>query len=818
MNSMSRRETRRSVGPILGLVLVTRGLRLLGRDGDLLGLHRRSTRDDRDVDLVVGIRLAVDEDRRAGLDGPAEHEVRERVLDKPLDRTTQRPGAHRRVVALVDEELLGVVRELDLGLVLAHLDLEAVHEQIDDGEDLLPRQLVEDDDLIDPVEQLGPEDLLQLAHDSVLHLLVRETGVIADREAERLVLRDRPGADVRGHDHDRVPEVDLAPLGIGQLPVLEDLEEDVEHVRVGLLDLVEQDDRVRLAAHGLGQLAALVVADVARGRADEPGHGVLLHVLRHVDLDHRVLVAEQELRERPLLVAQGGGLLELLGLDRRFLLAADLVDLLLELPVARRRAHRLDAHARRGLVDEVDRLVGQVPVLDVAVGEQRRRAERLVRDRAAVVRLVAVAEAAQDLDGVVHRRLVDADLLEAALERGVALEVLAVLVERRRADRLELAAGQGRLEDRGRVDRALGGACADEVVELVDEQDDVAALGDLLHHLLQALLELTAVLGPGHEGREVERVDLLALQELGDLVPGDAGGEALDDGRLADARLTDQDGVVLRAARQDLHHALDLGLAPDDGVELALGGQLGQVAAELVEELGALRLLAGGAPSLLAAAGAGEHADDLVADLLGVGIEVEQDARRDTLVFADQPEQDVLGADVVVTEGERLAQRELQHLLRARRERDLAGGDLVALTDDAGDLGADLFDRDVERLEDAGGETLLLPEQAEEDVLGADVVVLQRTRFVLRENDYLASPFGEPLKQPSIPPSATILPCGRMARPVLEGPPMLAQSSEPTSNAGNAAKSLYEDVTASTHKAFRRPWAIGLARTLAPQP
>src|SRR5204862_435616 len=53
-----------------------------------------------------------------------------------------------------------------------------------------------------------------------------------------------------------------------------------------------------LAAHGLGQLAAIVVADVTRRRADEPGHGVLLHVLRHVDLDHRVLVAEEELGER----------------------------------------------------------------------------------------------------------------------------------------------------------------------------------------------------------------------------------------------------------------------------------------------------------------------------------------------------------------------------------------------------------------------------------------------------------------------------------------------------------------------------------------
>ena len=210
------------------------------------------------------------------------------------------------------------------------------------------------------------------------------------------------------------------------------------------------------------------------------------------------------LRELALLVAQRRGLLELLVLDRVFLVLADLLDLLLELAVARRRGHRLDAHARRGLVDQVDRLVGQLAVLDVAVGERRGGLERLVGDLAPMMRLVAVAQAAQDLHGVVGRRLLDADLLEAPLERGVALEVLAVLVERRRADRLQLAACERRLQDRRGVDRAFGGARADEIVQLVDEQDDVAALGDLLHHLLQALLELTAVLRAGDERREVE--------------------------------------------------------------------------------------------------------------------------------------------------------------------------------------------------------------------------------------------------------------------------------------------------------------------------
>ena len=66
---------------------------------------------------------------------------------------------------------------------------------------------------------------------------------------------------------------------------------------MGLLDLVEQDHAVGPAPYGLGELAALVVADVARGRADEPRDGVLLHVLAHVDAHHRPLVVEQVLGE-----------------------------------------------------------------------------------------------------------------------------------------------------------------------------------------------------------------------------------------------------------------------------------------------------------------------------------------------------------------------------------------------------------------------------------------------------------------------------------------------------------------------------------------
>ena len=70
----------------------------------------------------------------------------------------------------------------------------------------------------------------------------------------------------------------------------------------------------------------------------------------------------------------------------------------------------------------------------------------------------------------------------------------------------------------------------------------------------------------------------LAGEDLGHIVGGDLLRQAFDDGGLADAGLADQHRVVLGAAGEDLDQAQDLVIAPDDRVELAFAGQLGQVA------------------------------------------------------------------------------------------------------------------------------------------------------------------------------------------------------------------------------------------------
>ena len=98
-------------------------------------------------------------------------------------------------------------------------------------------------------------------------------------------------------------------------------------------------------------------------------------------------------------------------------------------------------------------------------------------------------------------------------------------------------------------------------------------VGDLLHYLLEALLEFAAVLGACDQGPEVQRVDLFAREDLRHPVGGYLLRQTLDDSSLADTGLPDNYRVVLCPADQDLHNPLYL-LAPADyRVELVLFGK-----------------------------------------------------------------------------------------------------------------------------------------------------------------------------------------------------------------------------------------------------
>ena len=171
----------------------------------------------------------------------------------------------------------------------------AVELQAYDLVDLATAQRGEDDGLVDTVEELRAYRTLEHVEDEVTRL-VDGFLLLALLEVTE-ALADEVRAHIAGHDDDGVLEVHQATLIVGQSTIIEDLQQDVEDIGVRLLDLVEEDDGVRLAAYGLGQLTAFVIAYIARRCTDEAGGGELLLVLAHVNTRQHRLVIEEYLRQ-----------------------------------------------------------------------------------------------------------------------------------------------------------------------------------------------------------------------------------------------------------------------------------------------------------------------------------------------------------------------------------------------------------------------------------------------------------------------------------------------------------------------------------------
>ena len=145
-----------------------------------------------------------------------------------------------------------------------------------------------------------------------------------------------------------------------------------------------------------------------------------------------------------------------------------------------------------------------------------------------------------------------------------------------------------------------------------------------------------------------------------------------------------------------------------------------------------------GAPFLLGGEIGVQFLQDLLAGLLDVHVQVLQHARGHAVAFAQQAEQDVLGADVGVVERLGFLGGERQHLLDARRVRDVAdhllvrpGADLLL------DLHADGFEVEAHLLQDVDGDALAQLDQAQQQVLGADEVVVEPVGFLARQRQHL---------------------------------------------------------------------------------
>ena len=199
---------------------------------------------------------------------------------------------------------------------------------------------------------------------------------------------------------------------------------------------------------------------------------------------------------------------------------------------------------------------------------------------------IAGLQAAQHQAGGVVVRLIHLDHLKAALQRGIALEVLLVFTPGGGGDGPQFAPGQRRLQQVGGIRPAGLIARADDRVRLVDKQQHRRRR--LLHRLndiFQPLLKLAFDPGTCLQQSEVEGAHQHRLQRVGDVAFGYAQRQAFHQGGLAHARLTDEDRVVFTPTGENIHHLADFRVASEHRVNLAVSGFGGDVESEFVQRV-----------------------------------------------------------------------------------------------------------------------------------------------------------------------------------------------------------------------------------------
>ena len=154
-------------------------------------------------------------------------------------------------------------------------------------------QRIENDDIVHAIQKLRPELLAERVH-KALSRLIGALVLAMHREPDGVLLH-HTGPDVGRHDDHHVFEAHRAALAVSQAAVVENLQHHVEDFRVGLLDLIEKNHRIRAPAHLFGKLASFFVANVSRRRPDHARHSVLLHVFGHVYADHGLFVVKEVL-------------------------------------------------------------------------------------------------------------------------------------------------------------------------------------------------------------------------------------------------------------------------------------------------------------------------------------------------------------------------------------------------------------------------------------------------------------------------------------------------------------------------------------------
>ena len=171
---------------------------------------------------------------------------------------------------------------------------------------------------------------------------------------------------------------------------------------------------------------------------------------------------------------------------------------------------------------------------------------------------------------------------------------------------------------------------------------------------------MSAVLGAGYHQGKIKCYHAPIAQEFRHITGDNFLGEPFHNGRLSHAGFTEEYGIILGAAAENLDDALDFVGPADYRIHLAFAGDLGEIAAEGAQRGRLIALFAALCRCgllaflfllhlLIAHGEVGiEFLENFLAGLFDINVEILKHARGNSVAFTQEPQQNVLGAHVGV--------------------------------------------------------------------------------------------------------------------------------------------------------------------------
>ena len=187
-----------------------------------------------------------------------------------------------------------------------------------------------------------------------------------------------------------------------------------------------------------------------------------------------------------------------------------------------RHAVHLHRQTRCGFVDQIDGFIRQKPIGDVTTGKLSGCNQCRIFDRDAVVSFIALFKSSQDRDRVFDVWLVDINGLKATFEGCVFFNVLAIFIQRRGADAMQLAAGKRWLKQIRCIAAAFSRTGSNDGVKFVNEEYDLSGGGgDFFEHRLESIFEFAAEFCSRDQRSHVQCHDAFIAQALRNVVVND---------------------------------------------------------------------------------------------------------------------------------------------------------------------------------------------------------------------------------------------------------------------------------------------------------